>query len=471
VAALWAGYRVYERAQLSPFILGDVRAGMLFSTVENDAKAERGPVFTCNPLGNQVRLCKLVSDGPIGVLKIVVDRSGRAAVIQFLVSDTSQRWIEKAREVGAEWSLVHQSRPAQSELTASVTRWETDNHRWSAQLSRRRETNFPFEMLVTDANRLGRIADANPSMLMRLANEGMVGRDDLAAAEKYASGAMAKASDSLSAAGAVLARKASGIPRCPPAQGAEIVEGNDLRSGMGVELAAVAEQLVARMYPGSKLVIGNRKMYLVDSQGAAEEIGLHPNTESVSDDLYAFAVTFPERAVAANDEAKAFKTDIQCRAVGEVVVAHLDRASRAVAELQRMDVDEESLMSVVGTLDFVPARSGHPAFEAGYLATYGGSQWSGQLHWIALIALDPLTVLLRVPTSYEKSDADGVMTGGALIAGGERDNDPYGPSIKPSATTRVSVMDLSNPAAPARHAVLLAGPSGLASGWTLLSQL
>jgi hypothetical protein len=443
---------------------------MLFSTVENETKAERGPVFTCNPLGNQVRLCKLVSDGPIGVLKIVVDRSGRAAVIQFLVSDTSQRWIEKAREVGAEWSLIHQSRPAHSEPSASVTRWETDNHRWSAQLSRRQETNFPFEMLVTDANRLGRIADANPSTLMRLANEGMVGRDDLAAAEKYASGAMAKASDSLSAAGAMLSRKASGIPRCPPAQGAEIVEGNDLRSGMGVELAAVAEQLVARMYPGSKLVIGNRKMYLVDSQGAAEEIGLHPNTESVSDDLYAFAVTFPQRAVVANDEAKAFKTDIQCRAVGEVVVAHLDRASRAVGEIKRMDVDEESLMSVVGSLDFVSTTSG-PALEAGYLATYGGPQWSGQLHWTALIALDPLSVQLRVPMSYEKTDADGVMTDGALLLGDDRNDDQSRPSIKPSSTTRVSVMDLTNPAAPARRVFLLAGPNGLASGWTLLSQL
>ena len=444
---------------------------MLFSTVENEDKAERGHGFSCNPLGNQVRLCKLVTDGPNGFLNIVVDRSGRAAVIQYLVTDSSMKWIEKARELSAEWNLVHQSQPAHSELTASVTRWESDNHRWSAQLLRHEVTNHPFEVLLTDADRLGRIADANPSTLWRLANEGIVGRDDLAAAEKYASGAMAKATDSLSTAGLALSRRASGLPRCLPAPGVEIVEGDDMRSGMGPKLAAVAEQVVARMYPGSKLVIGNRKTYLVDSQGAAEEIGLFPNNESPSDDLYAFAVIFPQRAAAANDEANAFKTDIQCRAVGEVVVAHLDRASRAVAELQRMDVDEESLMSVIGSLDFVATRSGHPALEAGYLATYGGSQWSGQLHWIALIALDPLTVLLRVPTAYEKSDADGVMTNGALIAGGERDNDPYGPSIKPSSTTRVSVMDLTNPAAPARRVFLLAGPSGLASGWTLLSQL
>jgi hypothetical protein len=444
---------------------------MLFSTVENEAKAERGPVFTCNPLGNQVRLCKLVSDGPIGVLKIVVDRSGRAAVIQFLVSDSSQRWIEKAREQDAEWSLVHQSRLVHPELNASVTRWETDNHRWSAQLSRRTETNFPFEMLVTDANRLGRIADANPSTLMRLANEGMVGREDLAAAEKYASGAMAKASDSLSAAGAVLARKASGIPRCPPAQGAEIVEGNDLRSGMGVELAAVAEQLVAKMYPGSKLVIGNRKMYLVDSQGTVEEIGLTPNAESAENNIYAFALTFPQRSDAAFNEAKGFKTDLQCRAVGEVIVAHLDPATRAVADFKRVDVDDEALVSVVGALDFVPAPSGRPVLLATYLATYGESEWVGQIHWNEIITADPLTVFRRAPDTYAKTDADGVETGGALLADSASKNDPYGLTVAPGTATQMSVMSLTNQSAPARHALLLAGPSGLASGWTLLSQL
>jgi hypothetical protein len=74
----------------------------------------------------------------------------------------------------------------------------------------------------------------------------MVSGDDLAAVEKYASAAIAKATDSLAAAGAALARKASGLRRCPPVPGAQIVEGNDIRAGMGPELASVAEQLVAR---------------------------------------------------------------------------------------------------------------------------------------------------------------------------------------------------------------------------------
>jgi hypothetical protein len=470
-AAAWAAYRVYDRAQLSPFVMGTVRAGMAFSVVEKEAKQEMGHGFACQSLGGRIRLCELVSDGPIGVLKIVVDRAGRAALIQFLVSDTSPKWIEKAREQDAEWSLVHNSQPSHSEPAVSAKRWETDNRRWSAQLSRHDGSNLPFEMLVTDANRLGRIASANPSALLRLAKEGMVSEADLAAAEKYASAAMAKAADSLAAAGAVLARKASALPRCPSVKEGQIVQGDGLRNSMGAELSSVAEQIVARAFPGNRLVIGERATYLVDSLGAAEEIGLDPNAKSSDGKLYAFGVIFPQRAAVAQDAAKAFQTSVQCRAAGEIIVAHIDPVSRVVGEFHRVDVDEESLMSVVGSLEFQTSPAGRPVLLATYLATYGGADWWGQLHWNELIVADPLTVLRRAPSNYGKSDAFGVMTEGVLFANGGSGNDLYNLSLEPGPSAQLSVLNLSNPVGRVRHVLLLAGPTGLASGWTLLSQL
>ena len=202
----------------------------------------------------------------------------------------------------------------------------------------------------------------------------------------------------------------------------------------------------------------------------SEEIGLSPNAGGTNRNIYAFAWTFPQRSGAAFDAAKGFKTELQCRAVGEVIVAYLDPATRAVTNYKRVDIDEEALVSVVGALDFVPTY-GRPTLLATYLATYGGSEWVGQIHWNEIITADPLTVLRRVPDTYAKTDADGVETAGALLTDGASKNDPYGLTVAPGASAQMSVLNLTNPAAPARHAFLLAGPSGLASGWTLLSQL
>ncbi len=118
-----------------------------------------------------------------------------------------------------------------------------------------------------------------------------------------------------------------------------------------------------------------------------------------------------------------------------------------------------------------PSAAGRPALLATYLATYGGPDWFGQLRWNALIAADPLTVLRRAPVAYGKSDADGVITGGPLFADGDHGNDPYGLTLEPGPSAQMSVLNLSNPLGPVRHVLLLPGPTGLASGWTLLSQL
>lgn len=469
-AAVWGAHNFYERAQLSPFVMGTVRAGMPFTVVDNEARQEMGHGFTCDPLGNRVRLCRLATDGPIGVLKILVDRSGRAAAIQFMVNDSSHRWVQKAREQAVEWNKVHKSEGRRSELVASVTRWATDDHRWSAELSRR-EDELPFEMVVTDVHRLERIADANPATLMRVANEGMIPPADLAGVEQYASAAINKAADSIAASARALGRTASSLPACPPMPADSIVPGDGLRRYMSAELAAVAEQTVAMAYPGNRLVIGESKMYLVDAAGGAEEIRLDPNAQRETDNLYAFAVTFPRRVTAADEAAEAFRPSARCRAPGEVLVAHLDPASRSVLQYTRVDIDPESLAGIIGALDFNPSAGMPPALIAMYRGIYGDSSWYGQVQWNALIAVDPLKVLRRAPRAVSRSDADGVVVGGALVPEGDNRDDVYGFMAEPGPSTRLSLLDLTNPLASRRHILLLAGPNGLASGWALVSQL
>jgi hypothetical protein len=444
---------------------------MPFSVVDDEATREMGHGFVCDPLGGRVRLCRLATDGPIGVLEILVDRSGRAAAIEFLVRDSSLRWVEKAREQSVEWNKVHKSVGARSDIAASVTRWATDDGRWSAELSRRQD-ELPFKMVVADVKRLGRIADADPSTLARVANEGMIPPPDLAAVQQHASGAIARAADSLSARAVALGRRASSLPACAPVPSDTIVPGDGLRRYMSAELAAVAEQTVAQAYPAHHLVIGERKMYLVAADGAAEEISLYPNAEREDGNVYAFAVTLPRRVAAANEAANAFQPSARCRAPGEVIVAYLDPASRSVVRYTRIDVDPESLAGIIGALDFVPSASTPPpTLMAMYLGIYGDSSWVGQVHWNELIAVDPLRVLRRAPADVSKSGADGVVVGGALTPEDEHSDDVYGFRAEPGPTTQLSLLNLTNPLAGTGHIRLLAGPNGLASGWALVLQL
>ncbi|HJP60971.1 MAG TPA: hypothetical protein VJ865_13270 [Gemmatimonadaceae bacterium] len=449
--------------------MGTVRAGMPFSVADQDAKREMGHGFECRALSGRIRLCELKTDGPIGVLKVLVDHSGRAALIQFLVTDSSLKWIEMARQLDAEWTLVHASQPAQNEMSGSVKRWETDNRRWTAQLSRRESQNFPFEMVLADAGRLRRLAARSPSALLRLENEGMGGEADLAAAEQSAPDAIAKAADSLAADGAEVARKASTLPRCPAIPTIPVGE-RALQSAMDAELASLTERTIAGAYPGSRLVVGDRGLYLVDSLGAAEEISLSSAKGSVGT-LFAVAVTFPRRAMAAQDAAKTFQTEAQCRAGSEIIVARVDPVTRAVGELQRVDVDGEALVSAVATLSFENSAIGQPVLFVTYLAGYGGGDWWGQVRWNEVITTDPLAVLRRAPETYVKSDGEGVITEGALVVATPGNDDPTNLTLEPGSSAKLTVLTLSNPVGAVRHVLLLAGPNGLASGWTLLSQL
>lgn len=466
--AVWEGYRLYDRSQLSPFAMGSVRAGMRFGVVDDETRRGMGHGFSCRIIGGRIRLCELATDGPIGTLRIVVDGAGRVAFAQFLVRDSTLRWIDKAREQSAEWTVVQPTQSAHSEWEASVARWETPDNRWSAEMSRSGPNKLPIEIRVADMRRLARIAETSVTALLFLAKEGVIAGEDRASAEAHALASLASAADSLAAEGAALGRKAAALPHCSVLPTARMVQGQALRLEMGVELAAVAEQTIARVYPGRRLVIGERATYVVDSTGEAEEIRLYPNAESEDRQSYAFAFSFPERASVADAGPRSYSRPPRCRAPGEIVVVHLD-GTRAIDRHERVDVDPEALAAAVGTLEFVSPETGPPMLSATYLGTYGTEQWYGEVKWNELLATQPLSVVRRAPQFYAKNVAAGVNTSGPLIADGLNRNDVLG--LRPTGPTLgLSTFDVSDELRPERHLRLPSGRTG-PSGWVLLSQL
>src|SRR6478672_9840033 len=163
------GYRRYEASLLSPLAIGTVRPGMRFSDAEDEAQREMRHGYTCKDIDGGVQLCRLVTDGPIGVLEHVVDKSGRVAVIRFLISDSTIATQQIGHRQGAAWNHVHEGdvEPSDTSDTNWET-WRTPDDRWTAEMSWRRGADAPGVMKSTDERRLQQLAESNPAALHTL---------------------------------------------------------------------------------------------------------------------------------------------------------------------------------------------------------------------------------------------------------------------------------------------------------------
>src|ERR1700704_4720608 len=101
----WLGYRKYSPGR-SPFALFLTRAGMPFDDMNKMAKAQMHHAFVCEPSGRSSQLCKIATDGPIGEMHVLVDGSGRAAVVRLTVRDSSLQMREEGRKIPARWNQV-----------------------------------------------------------------------------------------------------------------------------------------------------------------------------------------------------------------------------------------------------------------------------------------------------------------------------------------------------------------------------
>jgi hypothetical protein len=178
------GYHAYQRALVSPFSIGIVRVGMRFRDTDDDALREMKRRYTCHAVGSGVQVCQLATDGPPGLLRAVVDDSGRVAMIQFLLTDSSPRARALGRRQIQEWNHVSagDARASDSNSELNLERWQTADSVWSAEMAWRRSADVPGRMTVTGERRLRQIAKSSPATLLRLAEDSLLDSHGLAMA-------------------------------------------------------------------------------------------------------------------------------------------------------------------------------------------------------------------------------------------------------------------------------------------------
>ena len=471
--AITMGYRAYQRSLLSPFSIGTVRPGMRFRDAQDEAQHEMKHGYACRVVGGHVQICELVSDGPIGVLKLVVDPSGRVALIQYRISDSSTKTQNVGRRTSQEWDRVHQAGGGSNGQEMNWSAWQTDDSLWSAEMWWRHRADVPALMTSTDARRLRRIATSSPAAFHMLVADSLLDRRDLARAPAVApttDEAPNALNADMHADADVDARGAASLPECSALLAPLRLARDTLKGGMEPALWAVAQQVIARGYPGMHLETTRRATWLIDASGAAQEIMLHPNASTATGDLYAFAVSFPPRLKNAAAHAGSFDAAHQCRATSEVLLARVDPATHRVASLQRIGVDDESLVNVISHLDFDPTADPPPRLIVEYLASYGTANWYGQVRWNELIAADSLRIMRRSPVSYGKKLPGGSAEGGPLLPDNNSPDDPYGFSYTPGTILHYSRLNLATGGRD-RHITLSTGTDVLPTGWKLLSQL
>ena len=459
-----AGWSVY-RADFgggSPFALGVVKAGVPFDEMEEQATRELKHGFTCEQLG-AVRLCRITTDGPPGEMRVVV-ADDRAALVELASLDTSPKMRQESRQMGADWSLVATARPGPSDLLTSATRWVSRDDRWSAELWRRDEKAYAMRVRLADERWVREIA-GDPATVLHLARRGIVDDVVLGSAERRDTAAFARAIEAQSPGAAAHAARVATLPECErlPTIAVPATDSTHLHA-FGASSLAAAEGLARLAFGGSTLVAGDRRFYLVDSAGFTEEVTLGPYARS--GDYHAFAVSFPQRLTRARDRAESRIEDMQCRALTELFVVRVDPLTRTAAAVRRLPVQAEALASRVTGLEFIAETDDAIALAVQDVATYGTAEWDGQLQWTSVVTADSgddgaLKLRARVPEEFVMRSGEHERSGALIVP----------EAASPARAVRIDALGAEDRYARTRRLVVVPGPDGLVSGWTLLPLL
>ena len=452
----WKGYHYYEASRLSPFAMWDSRVGAPFATYEKEASTELHERFHCRPLEGGVRLCEITTTGVAGLMRLALDESGRAMILQWRVADSSERMIEEAHKMAALWTTVpstHSQHPTGDGRT--FTRWVSTDQNWSASMADFTSSTVPGQIELVDERRLTRALDASAPALLQLAQRGLLDPEAVDAAVARNESAIAAATATLGAPGRALAAAAAAVPACGFTPGDSILAGNEVRSAFGDSASALLERAVAVSYPGLHLRL-ERRPYLVDASGAAEEVRILEPAER--DDAFAFAISFPRRVKAVQQRLLAFGDSTgQCRASAEVIVARRDSASGQLVEVRRTDADADALATEITLLELSNSDLEPAVLVVKYAATYGTRSWVGEVDWDAVIAAAPGTVRIsrRLPNAVGWKDPALHETAGMVL-----------PGTTSQAGTDVSILYLDGN--PPTRLILPGAPDDAASGWVLL---
>jgi hypothetical protein len=467
VAALcvigWLGYRKYSSGR-SPFALFLIRAGMSFDDMNTMAKAQMHHAFACEPSGRSSRMCKIATDGPLGEMHVLVDGSGHAAVVRLTVRDSSLQMREEGRKIPARWSQVVQG--ATDTADPNTTRWLTADTFWLAEARRGNGGPITVVYTLTDMRRLTRMAESDAATMLVASRTGMVDDATLAQLNKRGVPALNSLFDSLTVIAHENERKAKALPECAAVPAFQFEGSGSLKVAFG-ENAARSEQSIAKLFPGSRLVFGDRDVYLVSANGTAEEVRISPSGTDSDRRRFAFVLSYPDRMRSIGEALVAMEAEATCQSRTKLVVATLDAAG-AVTEARQIDVDDGALASEARGVEFISSLD-QAAVLVEYDGSYANREWAGQVQWREVILADSMVIATRMPVSWGRRDPTGAERSGSIAnAEGEK------PSLEwylPLGATATAISLEPGDYFRARKFTFPPGSNGLMSGWVLLGRI
>lgn len=399
-AAAGLGFRQYQSIRRSPFAFGPIRPGRDFESIDDESARFGVGRMYCDTIPAAFRVCRVGTDGPPGNAYAVVDEKGRVLIWDQQISDSSSKTQDLTRTLVATWDSLAGSAKTTDASGHAALRWTSNDASWSAAMVLAPGGRAATEITLTDEASLSAMDAARLPALVVLARRGFVPEALLDGVESRAPGALVRAADSVAAPARLLAASAARLPECPAEPVIATEPGTSALDALGVQ-AAVAQQAVARAFPGKRLLLAGAA-YLVDAAGAAERVEITP---SLAEDgaLHIFAITFSDRVGTVSSGARAFDAP-PCRAPAQLLAARVDTATGALLAAQHAEVEGEALASRVQGARVSFDGGSTLAVTVRYTATYGAPDWHGAVDWDATFALDSLRLLRRRPLTLAKTD-------------------------------------------------------------------
>lgn len=405
VALAWVGVQYGPDLRKAPFVLWDFRAGMRFSALDAEAFRQTRRHFGCQEPMQRARLCELRTAGIPGVIRVLVDRSGRVARLQFTPDGESPLMREEGRRLAAVWNKVRVGvGDERSPRDPSTTRWSSPDNRWSALLRYRPFGKTPFDVQLTDTRRLANAASNSPLAATVLAMNGLTDSTDLPFNEdvSYILKSIRLGREFDKAFETPVPTSDVLLPVCARIR---LALGAQQQSATGEsfsrETAALLEQALAQTYARSRLIIGEAT-WLVDSSGQGERILLGPIASDEAAGIIAVAVQYPARTQRAILKLRGGRAEAYCRASADVLV--IEAPNGSLRSVHRIPIGEDAAAIHISTLDVVPANSvaDQAHVRVRYTTTHGTYRWMGSLDWEGVIASDPPRLRGRVPLGFEQ---------------------------------------------------------------------
>jgi hypothetical protein len=413
-------FRIGQQRKQSPFVMWEFRAGGRFSALEKSALRQTKQRFTCNDVVPSAKLCEMRVTGIGGIVRVLVNDRDRIAAVEFAPDSATPAMREETRRVAAEWNLVRRgasSRPVSSDTTATITRWRSDDGKWTAFMRHDRLGSTPTLVRMGDEETLAGIGESSPLASYVLALNGVIEARDVPNADVVG--------DVL---GATMYRRATDpanetpSPRAPttPLESCAPERSDPMAAarhgsldGLTAAVRSLLERAIPAVYPGSRFVMGDG-MWVVSPAGVSESI-VFSEMVGVDSAGIVTGVNFRGRTLVATQRMEDAVADRFCRAPAGLLLARPNNDG-SLADAHLVDVDPEALASDVLTIRVVePDGSGAPAhIRVRYGAGYATTLWTGSIEWETVIADDPPRSTVRVPLRFAQQ-----------VRGGEEPADGY----------------------------------------------